>query len=194
MSGPFRRRRCGVPDEGRISHLVLATILLGLWSRPARAAPQWNVGLLASGCLLGDRGAAFERAAFCGSARGDLLFLRERTADFGLGPYLALGTTAFEDLRVSGGASALLPLAEDFPLVFSLGALLRNEGDVGVSGSVFWGLRSYNFHGSYNVAMGLSLSAERTFGDSATNSLALGVQIDGAVLVLPFLLLAGALQ
>jgi hypothetical protein len=160
----------------------------------ARAAPQWNTGLVASGCLLGEGDEAFERVAFCGQARGDVLFWRERVSDFGLGPYLSVGTAAFDDLRVSFGASALLPVLDDFPVVLSLGMLGREHGDLGLSTSAFWGLRSYNFHAGYNLAFGFSLSAERTFGAEASNALSLGFQADGFVLALPFLLIAGALQ
>lgn len=160
----------------------------------ARAAPQWNTGLVASGCLLGEHDETFERIAFCGQARGDMLFLRERVGDFGLGPYLAVGTAAFDDLRMSLGATALLPVLDDFPVVLSLGMLGRQHGDLGLSTSAFWGLRSYNFHAGYNLAFGFSLSAERTFGAEASSALSLGFQADGFVLALPFLLLAGALQ
>jgi hypothetical protein len=131
---------------------------------------------------------------FCGQARGDVLFLRERTSDFGLGPYLAVGTATFSDLRASAGLSALFPVIEDFPVVLSLGALTRDIDSFGVSGSLFWGLRSYNFHSGYNLAFGVSLAAERTFGAAPSNALSLGVQVDGLVLVMPFLLLIGAAQ
>lgn len=184
----------GGPLGALAGRCLLSSGLVFLWAGPVEAGPQWNTGLVAAGCLLGDGEAAFERAAFCGSARGDVLFLRERTADFGFGPYLSLGTTAFEDVRVTGGVSALLPLSEDFPLVVSLGGLVRGAGDFGVSSSVFWGFRSYNFHSAYNLAFGLSLAAERTLGERGGNALALGVQVDGIVLAMPFLLLAGALQ
>jgi hypothetical protein len=184
--------RLRVPrGSGAVFSGVLA---LAYWARPAHAAPQWDTGLVASGCLLGDADAAFERVAFCGQARADLLLFRQRTSDFGLGPYLALGSAAFEDLRVSGGVTALLPVVEDFPVVLSVGALARDGGDIGLASSVFWGLRSYNFHGGYNLAFGLSLAGERTFGAQPSNALSLGFQVDGLVLALPFLLLVGAAQ
>lgn len=173
---------------------VSAALALIGWADQAQAHPQWNTGLVASGCLLGRGDAAFERAGFCGQARGDVLFLRARTSDFGLGPYLALGTAAFDDLRVSAGVSALVPVTEDFPFVLSIGALTRDADSFGVSSSLFWGLRSYNFHSGYNLAFGLSLAGERTFGTAPSNALLLGVQVDGLVLVLPFLLLIGAAQ
>lgn len=177
-----------------VSAALLGALALLSWSRPAHAHPQWNTGFIASGCLLGEGESAFERVAFCGQARGDLSFFRERTADFGFGPYVALGTAAFDDLRISAGLSALAPVLEDFPLVFSLGALSRTSGDFGLSSSLFWGLRSYNFHGGYNLAFGVSLAGERTFGAEPSNAISLGVQVDGLVLALPFLLLIGAAQ
>ena len=176
-----------------LSSSIFSFALLG-FAPSAHAAPQWNTGLVASGCLLGDRDALFERVAFCGQARGDVLFLRNRVGDFGVGPYLAVGTAAFDDLRISLGASALLPVVDDFPLVLSLGALGRDRGDFGLTSSVFWGLRSYNFHSRYNLAFGFFLAGERTFGSEPQSALSLGFQVDGFVLALPFLLIGGALQ
>lgn len=176
---------------GTLSASVLASVFT---AAEARAQPQWNTGLIASGCLLGDGDAAFERVAFCGQARTDVLFLRERTSDFGLGPYLAAGSAAFEDLRLSAGVSALVPVFEDFPVVLSLGGLARDTSSLGLSGSAFWGLRSYNFHNAYNLAFGLVLAGERTFGAEPSNAISLGFQVDGLVLALPFLLLVGAAQ
>lgn len=173
---------------------VACGVLSFTLANSAHAAPQWNTGLVASGCLLGDRDAVFERVGFCGQARGDILFLRNRVSDFGLGPYLAVGTAAFDDLRVSLGASALVPMIDDFPLVVSLGALGRESGDMGLSSSLFWGMRSYNFHSGYNLAFGFSLAGERTFGSQPSSAFSLGFQVDGFVLALPFLLLVGALQ
>jgi hypothetical protein len=160
----------------------------------AQARPQWNTGLIPAGCIIGDHDAAFERVAFCGQARADVLFLRERTDAFGLGPYVALGSAAFEDLRLSAGATALIPIVEDFPLVLSLGGLARDAESFGLSASAFWGLRSYNFHSGYNLAFGFVLSGERTFGEASSNAISLGFQVDGLVLAMPFLLLVGAAQ
>ena len=177
----------------RLAAPLIACSLLGS-VETARAAPQWNVALTASGCLVGARNAAFERVAFCGQTRGDVLFLRHRVSDFGFGPYVALGTAGFEDLRFSGGGSALLPVAADFPLVVSLGLLARERGDFGLSSSLFWGPRSYNFHAGYNLAFGFCLAAERTVGAEASNALSLGFQADAFVLALPVLLIAGVLR
>lgn len=184
-------RRCQFAGSAA---LVAGTLTLVCGANRAYARPQWDTGLVASGCLLGDGAAAFERVAFCGQARADVLFFRQRTGDFGLGPYLALGSAAFEDLRFSAGVSALWPVLEDFPVVLSLGALARDSGDLGLSSSLFWGLRSYNFHGGYNLAFGLTVAGERTLGPASSNAISLGVQVDGLLLALPFLLLVGAAQ
>ena len=88
----------------------------------------------------------------------------------------------------------LLRVVRQARLAFAQSILGREHGDLGVSTSAFWGLRSYNFHAGYNLAFGISLSAERTFGAEASNALSLGLQADGFVLALPFLLIAGALQ
>jgi hypothetical protein len=112
----------------------------------------------------------------------------------GVGPYVALGTAAFDDLRVAGGLSALLPVVEDFPLVVSGGVLATGEGQWGLDSAVFFGLRSYNFYGAYNFAGGGFLGYQRTFGASSENVISIGVQVDALIVAFPFLLAWGALQ
>src|SRR5262245_56052538 len=89
-------------------------------TRPASADPQWNTGLTVAGCWEQNDRSVF---GFCGGARGDVLWLRNRNSDYGVGPYLEVGTARFNDLRLSGGVSVLLPVTEDFPLVASAGLL-----------------------------------------------------------------------
>lgn len=181
-----RRAQC------RVTSLIVLGILL--FSAPASADPQWNTGLVASGCVLGSNESIVERGAFCGAVEGDVLFLRNSTHDFGLGPYAAIGTAAFSDWRASAGARALFPIAEDFPLIASLGAVVRDAHDPGIETSFFWGVRSYNFHGSYNLAGGLVLSGTHLFDGPRPNAIALGIQLDAFVLAIPWLLLRGALK
>lgn len=170
---------------------ALGTLLAAV---PAQADPEWNVGLIAAGCMVGESPRVFDRAVFCGAVQADLLLLRESTRHFGFGPYASVGTAAFGDLRLSAGARALFPVLEDFPLVASAGGVLRDGRDPGVEASLFWGMRSFNFHGSYNMALGLVLSGTHLFDGPRSNAIAVGAQVDGAVLALPFILLIGALK
>lgn len=174
----------------RVSTAALALVLIGV-PRSARADPEWNVGLTPALSVVKD-GDEPSALLFYGSARADLLFGRERARDFGLGPYLGVGTAAFDDLRLMGGASLLIPAHEDFPFVASLGALLLDSREPGLDASLFWGVRSYNFHGSYSIAFGVSLGAQTTFGDEPNRALMLGAQVDGFAGLLPFLFAWGA--
>jgi hypothetical protein len=88
----------------------------------------------------------------------------------------------------------LLPLREDLPLVVSLGAMTRDADAFGLDGSLFWGIRSYNFHGAYNLSGGLILGLQRTFGSHSDSLVSLGVQVDAFVFAIPVLLLRGALK
>ncbi|MGC4090748.1 MAG: hypothetical protein QM756_23325 [Polyangiaceae bacterium] len=178
----------------KLAWFSLTATAIGLASSVAKASPQWDTNLVPAGCLLGDDGALFERVAFCGSAQVDLLLLRESTRDFGLGGYAGVGTAAFSDFRIGAGARALIPILEDFPLVASLGGVLRDGRDFGVESSLFWGARGFNFHGSYNLAGGVVITQTHLFEGPRSNSLAVGLQVDGFVLAAPFLLLLGALQ
>lgn len=154
-----------------------------------RADPEWNVAAQTTLCGRGERGKLWQKSAFCGGLGGDLLFGRNRNADFAFGPYAALGTAAFSDLRFGGGFRALVPsFGGDFPIVLSAGALSRNGDDLRLSGEAFFGLRSHNFHGSYAMASGLVLGGDSAISGSRSNTLYVGLQIDGLWLALPFIL------
>jgi hypothetical protein len=157
------------------------------------AAPQWSTGIDPSLCVV-DAPGVDRRWAFCGAFHSDLILGRERERDFGVGPYVSVGTLAFEDLRAGAGASLHVPAMEDFAFVLSAGGLLDDGGRPGLDGSLFFGIRSYNFHGAYNFAGGVVLDVEHTFGDEETTVVSLGLRVDGLALIVPFLLLWGALQ
>ena len=58
----------------------------------------------------------------------------------------------------------------------------------GVSGWLFFGSRSFNFHSSYVMAGGLLLGVERDLRDPNQSAVVIAAQIDGLVLALPFVL------
>jgi hypothetical protein len=123
---------------------------------------------------------------WCNGFIADLLFLRERNADFGLGPYAEISTAGFWDARYGGGVSALAPIAPDFPLVLSIGAYGHETASVALGANAFFGLRSYNFHGSYNYAVGLVVSGTKDLGADGASLVTLGIELDGLLLALPF--------
>jgi hypothetical protein len=159
-----------------------------LVASPARASPEWNGGIVTSLCALGERGAYFEELAWRNELRVDVLFGRTRNAGFAAGPYVDLSTRDFDDLRWGGGASLLVPIAEDFPLVVSVGPYLNGIENAGVQTSLFWGLRAYNFHSAYGMAGGLVLGAEHDLGTRRETSLFVGARLDALWLALPLLI------
>ena len=169
--------------------LLLGALLIAtLAAEHAQASPEWNAGVITSLCALGADGVYFEDYAWCNSLHGDVLFGRDRGADFALGPYVDVSTRSFSDLRWGGGASLLVPIIDDFPLVVSVGPYVNGVENLGLRSALFWGLRSYNFHSRYGMAGGLVLAAENDFGKDPENALFAGVQIDGLWLALPFIL------
>jgi hypothetical protein len=160
---------------------------------PARAAPQWNAGL-ESGVCGGGSSFGFGNLGWCNAVHGDVLFLRQSGRDFGLGPSLRLGSARFDDLRIDAGLSVLLPVFESFPLVLEAGPHLRNFDQLGVFASAFFGLRSLNHYGHYEMATGLSLIAERSFVTGTPSALWITIRVDGAWLALPFVFTYNALR
>jgi hypothetical protein len=164
---------------------ALAGAALVCLTKPAAAKPQWNAGVEAGVCGRGS-GLGLGEPAFCGALRGDVLFLAKRPTDVAVGPSLRLGTAAFDDFRVDLGASVLLPVFDAFPLVVEAGPHLRNLDQPGIYGSLFFGLRSFNHYGHYEMASGLAITAERTFTEGSPSALWLSARIDAAWLLLPF--------
>jgi hypothetical protein len=173
----------------RVVLAVTATLTSLLVVSVARADPEWNVAAQSSLCGLGTNGRIWQKTGFCGAVRTDVLFGRERNADFALGPYASIGTATFSDLRLGGGLTLLVPtLAGDFPVLLSAGALTSNGDDVRVSSELFFGLRSHNFHGHYAMAGGFIVGADRGVAGDRATTIYVGLQVDGLWLALPFVL------
>jgi hypothetical protein len=82
-------------------------------------------------------------------------------------------------------------------LVLSGGAFGRTSRfglEPGVEATVFWGSRSYNYHSSYSLGLGLFLQGRYGFGDGKQADAILGVQVDLEYLVLPFVFAYEALS
>lgn len=172
--------------------LLLAAVVTVV-ARPADARPQWNAGLETGICGTGS-GLGFEPLGWCNALHADVMFLRERSTDFGLGPSVRLGTARFDDLRLDAGLSLLIPTFDAFPVVLELGPHLRNGDEPGVFASAFFGFRSLNHHGAYEIASGLSLLAERSFSSGTPSALWLTARIDAAWLAMPFILAVNAVR
>lgn len=160
----------------------------------ARAEPQGHVALRAAPCGVGAGGTLWQETRFCSGVTADLLFLRQRNRDVGLGPYVEVGTAGFWDARFGGGLSLLLPVMESYPLVLSVGAYDHELRAASLGGSLFWGARSYNFDGAYNYALGFYASAYRDLDAERATLLSIGVEVDGFFVLAPFLFAYQALR
>lgn len=163
-----------------------------------RADAQWSIGVEAGAAAMGDRAHLADGAAFHLGVRGDTLFLRDRDVAVGLGPYAELSTNAFADGLVGAGASLLLPVHPYLPVVVSAGPYARTTGsghwEPGLSGDLFWGSRSYNYHAAYGLTAGLGLQGFYGLGASKEVILVAAARLDLELVALPFLLLFEAVR
>ena len=156
----------------------------------AGATPQVSAGLTTGAALTDLRVSHGPRLAYHLGGRFDVLFLRDKPSDMALGPYVDVATHAFDTFEAGGGISWLVP-AGSTAFVFSGGAFGRIAGfgfEPGVSSTVFWGSRSFNYHSAYGIAAGLFAQGRYGFGDGKQGDAILGVQVDLEYLALPFLL------
>jgi hypothetical protein len=165
-------------------------IAIGLAASEAGAHPQMS-GALTTGAALTDL--RFERGprlAYHLGGRFEALFFRESPRDMGIGPYVDVATHAFDTFEAGGGLSWMVP-AGSTAFVFSGGGFGRAAGfgfEPGVAGTIFWGSRSYNYHSTYGIGLGLFAQGRYGFGDGKQADAILGAQIDLEYLALPFLL------
>ncbi len=179
------------PRRSRRACVIALTAVALTTSAPAAADPQWNAGLDVGVAGRGV-GEVWGETAFWLGARGDVLFGRDGTDDLGAGPYIDVGTLAFDELDLGAGASLLLPVIDSFPIVLSFGPYLRaGEVDLGVTpglaASLFWGTRSYDHHGAYEMAGGLLLQLRHGVGEVDDTAILIGAHLDALILALPFL-------
>lgn len=131
--------------------------------------------------------------------RTEVLFFRDRNDQFGLGPYAEVLTHAFDEIQLGGGASLLVPVLDNLPIVVSGGLYARKADDgygftPGVAGTVFWGSRSHNFEAPYGLGAGLVGELRYGLGPNHETAIVIAAQLDVVALTLPFVLLASALH
>jgi hypothetical protein len=130
------------------------------------------------------------RLAYHLGGRFDVLLLRERAGTMAVGPYVDVATAAFDTFETGGGVEWLIPIG-DTALIASAGGVGRTSGfgwEPALCGTVFWGSRSFNYHSSYSLGLGLFAQGRYGLGGREQADAILGVQIDLAYLALPFLL------
>jgi hypothetical protein len=167
--------------------LVVASAFVG--EGVASADVQGNAGMTIGGGVADVRASPY--AAFHLGVRGDLLFFRQRNADMALGPYVEVGTVAFNSFETGGGLSWLIPVSSTLPVILSAGSYGRHTGpfswEPGIATSLFVGSRSYNFHSAYSLMLGGFLQARHGLGDGRQADLLLGVHADLALLAWPWI-------
>lgn len=176
---------------------LLVALVAMLHAAPAQAEPQATVGLTMGAAGAGLNRSIWQTTAFHLGVHGDVLFGRERNADFGLGPYAELLTNGFDEIQFGGGVSGLLPVLDTFPIVLSAGAYGRAATggfglEPGLTGQVFFGSRSFNFHAPYVMTAGLTGQMRYGLGPSKETSIVIAAQVDFAILTLPFVFLINA--
>jgi hypothetical protein len=145
-------------------------------------------------CGLGSDGVPWKTTRPCLALAADLLLGRERNGDFAVGPFVEVSTAGFWDVRLGGGASVLFPVHDDFPLVASAGLFAHELRSAALGGTLFWGARSYNFHGKYGLALGVYAGATVDLDARRETLVVLGADVDAFFLAAPFLLLADAVR
>ena len=168
----------------------VAFVTVGATSGPALAAPQVSAGLTTGAALTDMRASNGPRLAYHLGGRLDMLLLRERAGTMAVGPYVDVATAAFDTFETGGGLEWLIP-AGDTAFILSGGAFARTSRfgwEPGAAATIFWGSRSFNYHSTYSLGLGLFAQGRYGLaGDGKQADAILGVQVDLQYLALPFL-------
>jgi hypothetical protein len=181
----------------RILSTALVAFAFAFAGSQAHAEPQVSAGATTGAALTDFRADNGPRLAYHLGARADVLFLRDRAGAMALGPYVDVATAAFDTFEAGGGASWLIP-AGDTAFILSAGGFARTSRfgwEPGAASTLFWGSRSFNYHGIYNLGVGLFAQGRYGLaGDGRQADAILGVQIDFEYFALPFLFAYQALR
>lgn len=172
---------------------VRAAALLGALAAvsaatPAEATPQIGAAVTNGVALTDLRAENGPRVAYHLGGRFDALFLRDRPGQMALGPYVDVATHAFDTFEAGGGLEWLVPVGAP-ALVLSAGGFARTSRfgwEPGLAATVFWGARSFNYHGVYGLGVGLFAQGRYGLGDGKQADAIAGLQLDLAYLALPF--------
>ncbi len=183
--------------RARLLRLLATLVALATFAAAPRADadPQFHTGLTLGGAITDLRttgpGVAFELGG-----RANMLVLRNRFSDMGIGPYVDVQTVAFDRLDTGGGIDWLIPgLGGSF--ILSGGAFGRFEPGgprLGALGRLFWGAHSYNFHGSYVHGAGLFAEGRFAADSSRAADVIFGAEIDLFYLAAPGIFLYEAMK
>lgn len=192
-------RHRAVPRGGATTVGTALLTLTLAWSAPVAGEPQANASLTLGGAGVGQEGEFWDHPEMHLGVRGDVLLGRDSVGDFGVGPYVEVGTLAFDELQFGGGGSVLLPVNDHFPLVASLGGFGRWADDEyglepGVTAALFWGSRSYNFHANYVMTGGLLVGFRQSLGESYESALVIAAQLDLAFMGIPLVALVDLMR
>lgn len=183
-----------------LRRVLASTFALGLTVITSRALaePQTTAAITIGAAGRGAQHKFWQETAFHLGGRGDVLFGRSSVSSFGFGPYAEVLTHSFKEVQFGTGAEVLFPIIDGFPLVVSAGAYGRYAPVVGiepgVAASMFWGLRSYNHHGPYNMAGGLLAQFRYGLGASGETAIIISAQLDVVALSLPVQFLINAIR
>ncbi len=206
---PVRSRAPGPRVSFLLAAAIAASAGLALAAAEAAASPpQVAVGITVGAAGVGKDKRIWDDTVFHLGARGDVMFGRDGSKGFGIGPYLEVLTHDFGELQTGAGASFLIPVSELFPIVISGGGYMRipwQDGtgalagkshgiEPGVAATLFFGTRSFNFHGSYELTAGLLGQVRFGLGESHESSFVVAAQIDLAALWIPWVFVIHALQ
>lgn len=176
--------------------VALPLVLVAFVETSASARPQWSGQLEVGAIGEGSSEGAWRTTRFDVGVQVEAIYLREKPGDFGLGPYVQARTDWFDSGEYGGGAVALVPIADTFPLWLGGGAFGRRAGGAwspGANAFVAWGARDYNYEASYAMAYGLVLDVRRHFGDVPGTDVVIAVRIDLEALALPWIALLSAI-
>jgi len=146
----------------------------------------------------GDRSHLWTATDFAAGLRAELLFGRNRDADFGVGPFVDLLTTSgFADGQVGGGATVLVPVHPYLPVTVSLGGYFgRSNGtwQPGISSELFWGSHGYNYGSFYALSAGIFVAGRQGVGESHDVAIVGGARLDLELIAMPVVFLWNALR
>lgn len=152
--------------------------------------PSWDTGLLLSACGQGDD-RVWETTKFCVGALGDVVFLRKKEDEMGLGGYAQVATAGFRDVRGSLGLAGVFSLVDWFALTARGGGLLavgERGAQPGLEGYLEFGHRSVSLKSRYALSHSLMSGIQYTLQTHdlpTASTIWVGIRLDAVWLTAP---------
>jgi hypothetical protein len=152
---------------------------------------QWTLTLENGGGILGNEDWSVREGVYHFGGHASLFIKRRGPKTWAGGLAMTVGSLDMKRLMAGAGLAVLIPVSDFLPLIveaFPLYLRGKKKNSMAVGGRLWWGLHSFNYHGSEVATLGLYMIFQKVVlsDDSKFWFVVWGIDFSLHILAIPF--------